>query len=222
MVEEKNFITMRRLKLLLWAFSSGIIVAFFFASNILDFATGFSPGGDILFISPLFCGFTLGLLTTKEDVYHSVILSIIMTITAVILISMALLSPVIFGVSGGVVDNYYIFVVQQILVAIVLIFPVALGSAVMGKVFGEATLLSSIYKRERTLLRKETLEWYEMLEAAVDREKKLKEIEESEGRQSESEYLSPETNEEVEEVSEVVEEPEEVAEPVVEDFEQTE
>ena len=90
MDDEKVLLSKRNLKFLLWAASSGVIVAFFFASNFLVFATGFSPGGQILFISPLFAGFTLGLLTTKDEVYHAVLLSIVMTIIAVMLIVLAL------------------------------------------------------------------------------------------------------------------------------------
>lgn len=172
-MDKEGLFSRRNIKLFIWSISAGVIVAFFFASNILDFATGFSPGGEILLFSPAFCGFILGILTTTDEVYHSVVASIFMTITAIVLITLSLFSPLIFNVSGGVVPDYYVFVVQHITISVVLIFPVSLGSAVLGKVVGEMTLMSSLYKTERSLLRQETLEWYQMLEAAAPKKRKL-------------------------------------------------
>lgn len=166
----------RKLKLWLWSISAGVVVAFFFSSNFLKFATGFSPGGEILFMSPLFCGFILGILTTMDELYHSVFASIIMTISAVVLITISLFAPVIFGVSGDFVDLYYVFVIQNITISIVLIFPVSLVTTIIGKVTGEYALLSHIYKNERAILRRETVKWYQMLEEATPEEVELKPI----------------------------------------------
>ena len=168
--------TINKLKLLLWSISAGTVVAFFFASNFLKFATGFSPSGEILFISPFFCGFILGLLTTMDDLYHSVIAAIILTITSVLLIIMALFAPILFGVSGDFIGLYYIFVIQNILISVVLIFPVALVMTIAGKVVGEYVLLGHIYKAERIALRSDTVKWYQMLEDAVDEQEELKPI----------------------------------------------
>ena len=176
MFKEDSIISKFNLKLLIWSLSAGVIMAFFFASTILKETTGFAPGGDILFISPIFCGFLLGLLTTRDEVYHSVMASIFATITAVVLITISLFSPILFGVAGGIAPTYYYFVIQNIMISVVLIFPVSLGTAVIGKVFGETMLMSSIYKHERSLLRKETLEWYQMLEAAAPEKEKLSPI----------------------------------------------
>ena len=167
---------MRKLKLLIWSISAGVIVAFFFGSNFLKFATGFSLGGEILFMSPLFCGFILGILTTMDELQHSVFASIIMTISAVALITASLFSPVLFGVSGDFIGLYYVFVIQNMLIAIVLIFPVSLVSTIIGKVVGEYALLSHIFKSERAALRSETIKWYHMLEEAADDETELKPI----------------------------------------------
>lgn len=167
-----EMLSKKNIKFILWAISAGTIVAFFFASNRLNFAINFSPGGEVLFISPIFAGFLLGVLTTRDEVYHAVILSIVMTITAVLLISLVLFMPVLQGFWQGWKELYYMNVIKDIMLAVVLIFPVGLTAAIVGKVFGEATLMGSIYKKERAILRDETLEWYEMLEAAVDKEKK--------------------------------------------------
>ncbi len=167
---------MRKLKLLAWSISAGTVVAFFFSSNFLKFATGFSPGGEILVMSPLFCGFILGILTTMDELQHSVFASILMTISAVAIIILSLFSPILFGVSGDFVGLYYVFVIQNMLIAIVLIFPVSLVSTIIGKVVGEYALLSHIYKSERATLRSETIKWYNMLEEAADDETELKPI----------------------------------------------
>ena len=166
----------RKLKLWLWSISAGVVVAFFFSSNFLKFATGFSPGSEILFISPLFCGFILGLLTTMDELYHSVFASIIMTVSAVVLITMSLFAPIIFGVSGDFVDLYYVFVIQNITISVVLIFPVSLVTTIIGKVTGEYALLSHIYKNERAALRRDTVKWYQMLEDATPEDVELKPI----------------------------------------------
>ncbi len=166
----------RKLKLLIWSISAGVIVAFFFGGNFLKFATGLSLSGEILFISPLFCGFILGILTTMDELHHSVFASIIMTISAVSLISLSLFSPLLFGVAGDFIGLYYVFVIQNISIAIVTIFPVALVSTIIGKVVGEYALLSHIFKRERAVLRSDTLKWYQMLEEAADDEDELKPI----------------------------------------------
>ncbi|MCK4757688.1 MAG: hypothetical protein KAS67_04485 [Thermoplasmata archaeon] len=166
----------RKLKLLLWSISAGVVVAFFFSSNFLKFATGFAPGSEILFISPLFCGFILGLLTTMDELYHSVFASIILTVSAVILITMSLFAPIIFGVSGDFVDLYYVFVIQNITISIVLIFPVSLVTTIIGKVTGEYAFLSHIYKNERAILRRDTVKWYQMLEEATPESVELKPI----------------------------------------------
>jgi len=176
MKEAGQFMNINKLKLLLWSISAGTIVAFFFASNFLKFATGFSPSGEILFISPLFCGFILGLLTTMDELYHSVIAAIILTITSVLLITLALFAPIFFGVSGDFIGLYYVFVIQNMLISIVLIFPVALVMTIAGKVVGEYVLLGHIYRAERMALSEDTVKWYQMLEDAADEQVELKPI----------------------------------------------
>ena len=171
-----QFINAKKLKLLIWSISAGVVVAFFFASDFLKFATGFSPSGEVLFISPLFCGFILGLLTTMDELYHSVMASIILTITAVVMIIIALFAPIIFGVSGDFLGLYYVFVIQNMLISIVLIFPVALVMTITGKVVGEYLLLGHIYKAERVALSKDTVQWYQMLEDATPESVGLKPI----------------------------------------------
>ena len=176
MKDDGRSASINKLKLLLWSISAGTIVAFFFASNFLKFATGFSPSGEILFISPLFCGFILGLLTTMDELYHSVIAAIILTITSVLLIILALFAPILFGVSGDFVGLYYVFVIQNMLISIVLIFPVALVMTITGKVVGEYVLLGHIYRAERMALSKDTVKWYQMLEDAAAEQVELKPI----------------------------------------------
>lgn len=176
MKDDGRSVNNNKLKLLLWSISAGTVVAFFFASNFLKFATGFSPSGEILFISPLFCGFILGLLTTMDELYHSVIAAIILTITSVLLIILALFAPILFGVSGDFVGLYYVFVIQNMLISIVLIFPVALVMTITGKVVGEYVLLGHIYRAERMALSKDTVKWYQMLEEAADEQVELKPI----------------------------------------------
>lgn len=192
MKDEEGMLTVKKLKLWVWSISAGIVVAFFFSSNFLKFATGFSPGSEILLISPLFCGFILGILTTMDELFHSVLASIILTVTSVVLITMSLFAPVLFNVSSEFLGDYYTFVIQNVMISIVLIFPLALTTTVIGKVFGEYALLSHIYKAERALLRSETLKWYQMLEEAAGEETELKpigwkpEVQTSEGTEEEA------------------------------------
>ena len=88
-----------KIKLFIWSVSAGIIVAFFFGTTIMSWATDFNPGGSMVFISPLVCGFILGVLTWEYEISNTVFASILMTITATAGILFILISPKLYGVA---------------------------------------------------------------------------------------------------------------------------
>lgn len=157
----------QKLKLAIWSISAGTIVAFFFGTNLLSWATNFNPGGPMLFLSPLVCGFILGILTWEHEISHAVFATILLTVTASIWISLILVSP---SLSGAVVffDQYYLYVTQNVILSIVMIFPISLLGSIVGKVLTGSAILSPEYRAERQTLRTETEEWYRMLEEYAD------------------------------------------------------
>lgn len=152
--------------------SAGIIVAFFFASNFLAWATHFNPGGSALFISPLMCGLILGIVTFEMDTVNTVSATIIMTITATIGVILTLMAPLILGIvtdpSGS---QLFIYVPQNMMITIILVLPISLLGSIMGRLFAENTLFSSSLKMERDALKSETDEWYRMLEEKLEEKK---------------------------------------------------
>jgi hypothetical protein len=156
-----------KLKLIIWSISAGIIVAFFFGLNVMDWATNFNPGGAMLFISPLVCGFILGVLTWDYEISSTVFATIMLTIVATIGIIFILLSPKLFGVADFI-ENYYLYVIQNIILTVVLTFPVSLLGSIVGKFLTGTAILSPQLRAERAFIRAETEEWYKMLEEYIE------------------------------------------------------
>ncbi|KYK26669.1 MAG: hypothetical protein AYK23_02760 [Candidatus Proteinoplasmatales archaeon SG8-5] len=156
-----------KIKLIIWSISGGIIVAFFIGMNIMSWATSFNPGGTMIFISPLVCGFILGILTWEFEISHTVFGTILLTITATIGIIFVLLSPKIFGVAEFI-EGYYLYVIQNIILTVVLTFPVSLLGAIVGKFLTGTAILSPQLKAERAFIRAETEQWYQMLEEYIE------------------------------------------------------
>jgi hypothetical protein len=161
MSNEKSIIW--KIKPVIWAIASGVIVTFFFGTNFISDTTGFNPGGSILFMSPLVCGFILGILTWEYDIYHTVMASILLTIVAVGGIIIMLISPSLANVMEFHEENYFP-VIRNVMVSVVLIFPMSLLGSMSGKFLTGSAILSPEYKVERAHLRAETDEWYRMLE----------------------------------------------------------
>jgi len=165
--EHETFRT--KLKLVLWSVSAGTIVAFFFSSNFLAWATQFNPGGSILFISPLMCGIILGVITCQMEAISTVISSIIMTIWTTIAVILVLMSPLLFGIVLDPTGTLWmIHAPQNMLITILLVLPISLLGAITGRLFAENTILSSAMRRERAILKSETEEWYKMLEEKLE------------------------------------------------------
>jgi hypothetical protein len=172
------------LKIFIWSISAGTIVAFFFASNFLAWATNFNPGGSVLFISPLMCGFILGVVTYEMEAVNSITATILMTITATTLVILTLMAPMILGVAEDTTGNlWFIQVPQNILLTVILVLPISLLGSILGRFFAENTLFLSSFKTERDTLKSETEEWYRMLEEKLEEKKaaleKVKEEQES-------------------------------------------
>ena len=155
-----------KIKLFIWSVSAGIIVAFFFATSIMSWATDFNPGGSMLFISPLVCGFILGVLTWEYEISNTVFASILLTITATAGIIFILISPKLFGVAEFI-DGYYLFVIQNVILVVVLTFPVSLLGSIGGKFVTGSAILSPQHRAERAHIRAEANEWYKMLEEYI-------------------------------------------------------
>ncbi|MDD4308251.1 MAG: hypothetical protein PHU53_05530 [Thermoplasmata archaeon] len=161
-----------RLKLLVWSVSAGTIVAFFFATNFLAWATNFNPGGSALLFSPLMCGLILGIVTYEYETIQTVVSSIIMTLTTSVLVIVTLMSPYILGI---VIDptgtQLFVTVPQNMMITIILVLPISLLGSILGRLFAENTLVSYSVKQERAVLRTETEEWYRMLEEKLEEKK---------------------------------------------------
>lgn len=161
-----------RLKLFIWSVSAGIIVAFFFASNFLAWATNFNPGGSALFVSPIMCGLILGIVTWEQDAINTVFAAIIMSVTTTVAVILTLMSPYILGI---VIDptgsQLFITVPQNMMITVILVLPISLLGSILGRVFAENTLMSSSLKQERAVLKSETEEWYKMLEEKLEEKK---------------------------------------------------
>lgn len=163
---------MPKLKLIIWSLSAGTIVAFFFATNFLAWATNFNPGGSALFVSPLMCGLILGIVTCEQDAINTVFAAIMMSITTTVAVILSLMAPFILGI---VIDptgsQLFITVPQNMMITVILVFPISLLGSILGRVFAENTLMSSSLKQERAVLRSETEEWYKMLEEKLEEKK---------------------------------------------------
>jgi len=157
----------RIIKLIIWSLAAGIIVTFFFGANFLAWATGFNPGGSILFLSPLVCGFFIGILTWEYEIYHTVLASILLTIVAIAGIIIMLTSPELANVAEFQEDDYFP-IVRNVVVSIILIFPMALLGSISGKLLTGSAILSPEYKAERAIIRAEADEWYKMLEEYIE------------------------------------------------------
>jgi hypothetical protein len=161
-----------RVKLFVWSVSAGLVIAFFFASNFLAWATNFNPGGEALFISPLMCGLILGIITCEMDAVNTVLATIIITVTTTISVILTLMSPFILGIvsdpSGTI---WFIHVPQNILITVILVLPITLLGSILGRLFAENTILSSAMRGERAVLKSETEEWYKMLEEKLEEKK---------------------------------------------------
>ena len=175
-----------KLKIFIWSISAGIIVSFFFSTNFLAWATSFNPGGSVLLISPIMCGLMVGIVTWEVDAIQTVFSSFILTTAATIGVVLTLISPILFG-AAWVLGDYYIYVAQNAMISIILILPLSLLGAMVGRLFAENTIMSTTYRVEREQLRSETQEWYMMLEekleekrVALEKTKKSQEQEEEE------------------------------------------
>lgn len=156
-----------KLKVLVWSVSAGIIVSFFFSTNFLAWATSFNPGSTVLLISPIMCGLMVGIVTWEAEAIHTVISAFILTIAASVGVTLTLISPLLYGVAWAI-DTYYIYVAQNVMISIILILPLSLLGAMVGRLFAENTIMSSTYRNERNQLRSETQEWYQMLENKLE------------------------------------------------------
>lgn len=159
-----------KIKYLIWAISAGTIVSFFFSTNFLASATSFNPGGSVLLISPIMCGLLLGITTWESDAIQTVIVTFVLTAMAVVGVIFTQISPILFGVAW-VPDSYYIFVAQNVMITIILVMPLGLLGAMVGRFFAENTIMSSEFRIEREQLRSDTEEWYMMLEEKLEEKK---------------------------------------------------
>ena len=186
--------SMMKFKIIIWAVSAGIIVSFFFSTNFLDWATSFNPGGSVLLLSPIMCGLMIGIVTWEVDAIHTVISSFILTIVATVGVALTLLSPLLFD-AAWILGDYYIYVAQNVMISIILILPLSLLGAMVGRVFAENTIMSTTYRVEREMLRSETNEWYKMLEDKLEEKKAaledVREIQKDNVETQETEPISP-------------------------------
>jgi hypothetical protein len=140
-----------------------VVIAFFFVNVFLKEVAAFDVTDSLMFVAPLFVGFLYGLMVADREIHYALFATIMTTLFTVLLIWAALFSPVLFG-TGVMLTELSGWAIKDIMLAGIVTFPLVLVATVVGKFFGESSLYSEGLKRERESLRKETVEWYAMLE----------------------------------------------------------
>jgi hypothetical protein len=143
--------------------ASGVIISFFFVSVFLKDVAAFAMEDSLMFVAPLCVGFLYGLMIADKEIHYVLFSTIMITASAVAFIYAALFSPQLLG-TGVMLPELSGWAFKDMMLAGIVTFPLILTSSVIGKFVGETTFHSMSLKQEREALKRETLEWYAMLE----------------------------------------------------------
>lgn len=147
------------------------MAAFFIAGFFRDFspfAVG-DPGAILLFV-PLLTGFLLGILLTDQEIVAAAGSGLIAAVLAVVFISIFLFSPVLAGVAGST-QVFAAFSISRIALSAILLVPLVVVGAVMGRGVGDLFLPSVRVQKELEALREETRRWHAALDRLENRPK---------------------------------------------------
>jgi len=149
---------------LLWTCLGALIVAgFFIAAFFADFSPlRFGDPGTMILFVPILTAFTMGLLLVDYELLSTVVASLLATVIAIVLVVVFVFSPLIVGVASQG-ELFQMFVVQQVALSAVLLFPLVLLGTVVGRAVGERILPPEEIRRRREALVAETRAWHEKL-----------------------------------------------------------
>ena len=146
-------------------------VAAFYISALFP---GYSPlflgdAGTILILIPIVVGILFGAILGELDLRVIAAGTIVITITASVLITVFIVSPILAGVAQAITatlpnEMIEVFVAQRVMLFVVISFPMLLLGAVVGGVLAERMLPSEQLRQEIEKLRRDTKEWHELLE----------------------------------------------------------
>lgn len=158
--------------LLLWTLLGGVIVAAFFIAAFFNEVSPFEVGdpGAILLLVPLLTGFLLGVLLTDQEIVMAAGSGLLAAVFGVFLIAVFLFGPVIAGVARST-ELFAAFSVSRIALSAILIVPLVVVGAVVGRGVGDLFLPSVRIRQELDALREETRRWHEALDRMENRPK---------------------------------------------------
>ncbi|MFH0815798.1 MAG: hypothetical protein V1934_03155 [Methanobacteriota archaeon] len=142
---------------------AGLIVAFFFVSVFLQEVAAIQITDSLMFVAPLIVGFLFGLMIADKEIHYILFSTLLITAFTIILVWMALFSPQVLG-TGVMLAEFSGWAFKDLLLAGIITFPLTLASSIIGKYIGETTFYSTNLRQERDALKRETTEWYAMLE----------------------------------------------------------
>jgi hypothetical protein len=145
------------------SFLAGMIVAFFFVSVFIREVAAIAITDSLMFVAPLIVGFLFGLMIADKEIHYILFSTMLITAFTLILIWMSLFSPQVLG-TGSMLVEFSGWALKDLLLAGIITFPLTLASSVVGKYIGETTFYSTNLRNERDALKRETSEWYAMLE----------------------------------------------------------
>ena len=151
--------------LVLWTGLGAVIIAAFF---LAAFFNDYSPilavdAGAVILLVPLLTGLLLGILLTDEEIVVAAGAGLLAATVAVGLIGLFLFSPQIAGVVPST-RAATAFSVSRTALSAILLFPLVVVGAVLGRGVGDLFLPSSRTRAELEKLREETRRWHEALE----------------------------------------------------------
>ena len=151
--------------LVLWTGLGAVIIASFF---LAAFFNDYSPilavdAGAVILLVPLLTGLLLGILLTDEEIVVAAGAGLLAATVAVGLIGLFLFSPQIAGVVPST-RAATAFSVSRTALSAILLFPLVVVGAVLGRGVGDLFLPSARTRAELEKLREETRRWHEALE----------------------------------------------------------
>jgi len=164
--------------LVLWSVLGAVIIAsLFLAAYFSDYSPILAPdpGAVILFI-PLLTGLILGILLTDEEIVAAAGAGLLAATLAVVLIGLFLFSPVLAGVAPSNRATTA-FSVSRTTLSAILLFPLIVVGAVLGRGVGDLFLPSARTRAQLDALREETRRWHAALDRLEQRNRDAESVE---------------------------------------------
>ena len=149
----------------MWTFLGAMIIAAFFLTAFFRPLSPIGTGdpGAVLLLIPLLTGFLLGILLTEEEIVVAAGAGVLAALLAVALIALFVFSPVLARVAT--LDRAFAaFSVSQVFLSTILLFPLVVVGAALGRGIGDSLLPPGHVKAQLEELREETRRWHAALE----------------------------------------------------------